>query len=318
MPALSAASSQAHKRPLPARWSSRQRCKNTIIYGLIRFAAAALSLVPLPLIGLVSRWLGAVAHRLAPRQRELALRQLQAAIPTMPAWRCRQCVRQMFVHLCQCAFELAHLSAYLRGPRQVVLDVAARQVLDEALALRRGVIVVSGHIGNWELLAQVMAHSGYDVATVAKNTYYPRLTAYIEAIRGMHGLQVIWREAPDGARQMLRVLRRGGLLAMLIDQDTRVEGVWVPFFGRPAYTPSGAAALCRRLGCPAVVITIRRIGKRHEIFVQPVSMHFTEDRKADVAKLTTALTRKLQNAIVSAPSQWVWLHQRWRQHMPSS
>ena len=115
------------------------------------------------------------------------------------------------------------------------------QVLDEALEGGRGVIFVTGHVGNWELMAAALASLGYPIHTVAKRSYDPRFTEMIEQTRADFGVRAIYRGDAGAAAAMIRVLRKNGVLGFLIDQDTDVPSVYAPFFGRAAKTPSGPA-----------------------------------------------------------------------------
>ena len=111
---------------------------------------------------------------------------------------------------------------------------------------------------------------------------------------------------------MLGVFKRGGMLAMLIDQDTRVQGAFVPFFGKPAHTPTAAATLALRAEAPVVIGTIQRSETRHQLRFKVLEFTPTGDRDADVVALTAAMSHELEQAISRTPEQWVWMHQRWK------
>jgi KDO2-lipid IV(A) lauroyltransferase len=304
--------------PLPARWGPSQRLKNTVIYGAIRAGVAVLRLWPRALVPALATVLGRLAALLAVRERRRADAQLAAAMPALAAGDRRRIVRDMFVHLARSALEMLHLPAILEDPDATLLTPEVRQVWDEALAEGRGVVAVTGHIGNWELVAQVLARAGYPVSTIAKPLYDPRLTRWIDAERSAFGLHVIWRGNSRGARDMLRVFRQGGILALLIDQDTRVEGAFVPFFGQPAHTSTAPATLARRFGAPVVVGWGHRRGDRHCLHFERLEYPVTEDAAADALELTARLSARLEAAIREVPEQWVWLHARWKQHPPAA
>src|SRR6185436_6033974 len=108
-------------------------------------------------------------------------------------------------------------------------------------AAKRPIVIVTGHCGNWELLAAALNQRGLGMAVVARELDDQGLQEALLGFRARFGTRTIVRGTPGAARELLRTLRSGGALGMLIDQDTKVEGVWVDFFGRPAWTPSGAA-----------------------------------------------------------------------------
>jgi KDO2-lipid IV(A) lauroyltransferase len=291
---------QNSQRISTRRWPWPQRLKNSILYGLMRGGLKAADL--LPLRG-VLRLLGCLAPYMFRREALRAQAQLSAALPQLHA---AKTTRRMFVHFAESIWEVARLHRCVPA-----LDAAARRVLDEVLAEGKGVILITGHIGNWELLGQAIAAAGYPIATVAKPLYDPRITQWLEKWRTVHGLQIIWRGRNNVGKAMLRVLRRNSLMAFLIDQDTRPPGDFVPFFGKPAFTPTVPAALALRTGAPVIVCWHHRHGKRHRITIERVRYVPTGDTKHDALALTALLTERLECIIRAAPEQWVWLHNRW-------
>lgn len=282
------------------RWGWLQRAKNTALYTLMRAGLRAAEV--LPLRGLM-RLLGCLAPYLFRSHARRARTHLQAALPEVEPVKT---TRRMFVHFAESLWELSRL--HRRVPP---VDESARRVLDEALAEGKGAIVISGHIGNWELLGQAIAAAGYPIATIARPLYDPRLTAWLQRWRSARGLQIIWRDRNSG-KAILRALRQNQLMAFLIDQDTKTPGDFVPFFGRPAYTPTVPAALALRTGAPVLLCWHHRRAKGHRINIERV--HFTPsgDDRNDVLRLTALLTERLEAIIRAAPEQWVWLHKRWR------
>ncbi len=187
-----------------------------------------------------------------------------------------------------------------------------RAVLDAALKRGHGVVFVSGHFGSWELLARRVAHAGYPCHTIAKETSDPRTTALVERFRASAKLHSIWRGRDGAAKQMLRVLRAGAILGLLIDQDTDVQSVWVDFFGHRAKTPRAAADLALRTQAAVVLGFCERTGPcRYRLSMQEVN-----PAGDDPTALTAELTKRIEAKIRSAPEQWVWMHQRWKTPEP--
>jgi KDO2-lipid IV(A) lauroyltransferase len=237
------------------------------------------------------------------REARLAQEHLRATLPHLDAVKT---TRRMFVHFSESIWELSRLR--LSVPE---LDAQAKQVLDQALAEGRGVIFITGHVGNWEILGQAIAAAGYPIATIATPFYDPRITKWLDEWRTQRGLKILWSEQNSG-KAILRVLRSNNLMAFLIDQDMKTAGDYVPFFGRPAFTPTTPAALALRTGAPVIFCWHHRRGKRHQITVERVVYGRTGDRQRDVLALTALLTARLENVIRTVPEQWVWMHRRWR------
>ena len=123
------------------------------------------------------------------------------------------------------------------------------------------------------------------------------------------------RNIPRGedARALLRVLRRGEILGLLMDQDTNVQGVFAPFFGRPAHTPVGPVRLAMRTGAPLVPMALYREGEGYHLVVQPpIPLPDTGDREADLREGVARCNRTLEALIRRHPEQWVWMHRRWK------
>jgi KDO2-lipid IV(A) lauroyltransferase len=188
--------------------------------------------------------------------------------------------------------------------------------LEAALARGKGVVFISGHVGNWELLARRVARAGFPSQSIAKETTDPRLTALVERFRAQGGVRSIWRGQEGAARAMLRALKAGEILGLLIDQDTRVQSLFVPFFGELAATPRAAADLALRTGAAVVVGFCQREGEGYRLWMEEVPYTAGDDREADALALTTALSQRIEAAIRRAPEQWVWMHQRWKTRPP--
>ena len=292
------------------RWSRRQRRKNDRIHRLIRGAVSAASRLPLGL----AAWLGTVLGRLAAllsgadrRDAELACSSALGLAQPEAA----RVVRGAYASLGRAAFELC---AALRRPAPLLdrVELPARDLarLDEALAIGRGVVFVTAHIGSWELLAWSLARRGYPIHTVAAPSYDPRLTRLVRRLRRERGVVPIFRAAPGAAARMIRVLRGGAILGTLIDQSTRVPSIDVPFFGRPAPTPSGAATLALRMGAEVVAGFLVRRGDG--TYVARIRRAPPARRGGDdVADNTARMTQAIEQAIRAAPEQWVWMHRRW-------
>lgn len=282
------------------RWSRRQRLKNAFLYYIIRGGAAAAE--RLPIRGLL-RLIGCLAPYLFRHEARRAVAQLSVVLPHVDA---AKTTRRMFVHFAESIWELCRLHQSVPA-----LDDEARRVLDEVLAEGKGVVLITGHVGNWEMLGQAIAAAGYPITTIARPSYDPRVTAWLHQWRTRRGLQVVWGDRNSG-KAILRTLRKNGLMAFLIDQDTETTGMYVPFFGRAAFTPTTPAALALRTGAPVIFCWHHRRAKRHKITIERIRYVSTCNNSHDVLELTAMLTARLESVIRAAPEQWVWLHKRWR------
>lgn len=298
---------------VPLHKRIRRGLRSWILVGAVRLLSR---LPPGPVLALASL-VGRLAW-LAPTNRRQMLAHLALALPERSEGERRAIARANLVHLAWLAAEVvtvhsldAHLDAH------VSFAPGAEERVKGALALGRGIVFITGHVGNWELMARRMASAGVPCATIAKAGHDPRLTAMLEEARTEGKVEVLWRESPSTARAMIRCFRQGKLLGILIDQDTKVQGVFVPFFGRLAYTPRAAGDLAVRFKAPVLVGWTRRRGPRpgdgHEICVEELRWDAgAPDPDAESVRITAAASSVLERAIRDRPAEWVWMHERWK------
>lgn len=264
----------------------------------------------------LGRRAGGIAYHLFAKDRRRALAHLALAFPDSSEEERRAITRRMFESLGTSALELAQLHRidpiledYVRLPEE-----AERRL--HRIRQGKGVVMVTGHVGNWELLLRRCLRAGFDAYAVGKESHDPRFTALMERIRGKE--RVIWRGASGASRRMLQVFRNDGYLALLIDQDTKVQGLFVPFFGRLAHTPRAAADLALRTGAGVAAIFIhRRPEGGHEISVHEIPRPETDDPEQAAWELTAEMTRRIEEAVRRSPHEWVWMHERWKTRPPA-
>lgn len=278
-----------------------------LIAGAARLLAALFRLLPWSIAQAIGDGLGRLGWHLSRRDRRRALEHLALAYPELSAAERERLARACFRHLGTTVGEMLWLMT--RDCAAVSRHVEV-EGLDPLLALRaegRDLMIVTGHCGNWELLAAAANCSGLRVTVAVRGLDDAPLQELVAGLRGRFGTRTVERGEPGAARQLLRGMREG-TLGMLIDQDTRVEGVWVPFFGRPAYTPVGAARFALRRNAAVVPAFIERgAGGRHRAcFGTPLPL------PQDEVEATAMMTRAIEEQVRRHPEQWVWMHRRWR------
>lgn len=275
----------------------------------------ALGLLPLAWALPLGRAVGRAVWRVAWRPRGLALAHLELAFPELDPQARAALGAQSFEALGEHLFELicAHqLRGQLRG--WVDFDAQSRAALDAALAEGRGVLVLTGHIGSWELAAQAVAAWGYEVLAVARRIHEARLEALIEGSRSAGGVETLHKGSPMTGLTLLRRLRRGGAVFMLVDQDTDVPSHFAPFFGRPAATPRAPADLALRQGVALIMGFIhRRPGGGHTLRCERLALPPPSGaHETDALAISAAINQRIEAELRQHPAQWVWFHRRWR------
>jgi KDO2-lipid IV(A) lauroyltransferase len=248
----------------------------------------------------------------APRR--LARRHLALAFPELDDRARARLARDTFEHAGQSFAELGLWPTLARAPAYVQGNF---EVLDAALAEGRGALAITGHAGNWELLAATVAARGSRLSVVARRVNDDRFDTLIRRFRGERGMEILLRDAPDFLARVRTALADNRVVAILMDQDSRGAGVFVPFFGRLAHTPPGAAVLALRTRAPVVTVFIRRRPEGgHLITFERVPIDRTPGT-GQIATLTARFTAAIEAAIRRAPAEWVWWHERWRRQPPS-
>lgn len=284
-----------------------------ILPGLVRLFANLLGAVPRRTALAIGRAVGRLGWRVSGRDRRRALDHLALALPGLSDAERHRIGRASFLCQGMNGAELLHLMR--RGSDHLLseIEVEGWENVEAARATRRPILILTGHCGNWELLAVPLSHGGLPPAAIARPADDPRIQDLIVSIRRRLGTSTIARGTRGSARQILEVLRSGGAIAMLIDQDTKVDGVWVPFFGRPAFTPVGPAELAIKQDMRVVPSFIeRRPDGGHLVRFLPVL-----PLPKDPQEATALMTAEIEKQVRRRPEQWVWWHKRWRRQPPA-
>ncbi len=291
----------------------RKRRRDDLLYALALVAVRFFRLLPLGLGIWTGGLLGRAAYCLLRRERSRALEHLDIALGSeMSRGQRKRIAARCFQNLGKNAVELVNFPRLRRALGQTI-KLEGREFLDETLARGKGVIWITGHLGNWELMACYMASLGYPFRVVAREIDDARLNRLLLGFRAEASVRVILRDSPAAGRLMLQALRSGEVIGMLIDQDTQVRGVMADFFGCKSNTPAGPAILARRRSIPVLAGCIHRISnRRHRIVIRPpIEISHTDDEQDDIVTTTERFNRVLEEEIRDDPEGWVWMHRRW-------
>lgn len=291
-----------------------RRTRDTLLYRLLRGVLEIGGRAPLAL----SRAFGAEVVRLAlpfaRRDRSRMQANVEIAFPELDRRQRDRIMRGCARHLGRVVAEVAWLWRADAGMVEDLVDVEGVEHIFDALDRGRGAILATGHVGNWELLNARLAVAGVPITLAVRELDDSRVDAVVTALRTRFGSEVILRGVSAG-RQLVRALGSNRGVGLLIDQDIpSIPGVFVPFFGRAAWTPSGAAMLALRTRCALMPGFIHRMPDgRHKIKIdQPFERPNEGSLEARVTELTAAATAAVEWHVRAWPEQWVWMHRRWR------
>lgn len=198
--------------------------------------------------------------------------------------------------------------ASFKQVRLVGADIV-RNVVDSGV----GCVALAGHIGNFELLAAMFANLGPKLTIVARSPQYTSLHRLLDQIRMSYGLNLLWREDSSVAKKILVALKSGHIVALLIDQDTKLPSVFSEFFGLDAATPIGPIKLAIKARVPLFTSFICRTSwNTHEIIINSITVDYSSDSEQTEREIIAMYNRRLEDIIKHHPCQWLWWHRRWR------
>lgn len=290
-----------------------KRVRQLLEAAVFAVVLAGARLLPRRLLLGIGALAGSAGHRLDRRHREIGIENLRAAFgPALSEAEAARLSIETWRHFGRITVDTLLSPAWSR--EEVMRIVAAEGVehLREAHARGKGVVCFGAHFGHWELAGLVQGYLGFPLALVARPLDNPYLERMLARIRQQSGNLVVHKR--QALRDMIRAVHRGMSVAILIDQDAHEDGVFVPFFGRPASTTPAAALLALRTGAALLPVYClpETAGGYRIVYESEIPVEPTGDRDADVLRLTRACTERVEAWVREHPSQWLWMHRRWK------
>jgi len=283
------------------------------VYYSAKIFLGLLSLVPLKISLMIASFLGKLVFRLVPRYGKIAVDNLDMVFSDNHEKNIKT-AENVFANLAKNGAEWIKLSVL--DPKKfdkVVTEVEGLERLDEVLAQGRGAVVLGFHFGNWELLGFTLRMKGYPGALIARRIYFHKYDKFVNRLRQRFDARVIYRE--ETPKKMLRELKSGGVLGVLADQDIdSVDGVFVDFFGKSAYTPQAPVKIAMAAKTKIVpIFVVRKKDNTHKLVVEEAIDVTSGGRtEEEVKRYTQMWTSLLEKYVRKYPEQWVWLHRRWK------
>jgi len=264
-------------------------------------------------------WIGLTAWWFSPRAEHKSERHLSLALGDRLSLRARVLIgRGFYVNSGRNLADVLRMRRHFAREVDRIVEVDGLEHFDAAYREGRGVIGITGHIGNFELLAAFIHSRGYDVAVVGRELNNSELNRMLVANRASVGLTNIY--TTDSPKRLVDWLKKGKVVGVLIDTDSsRVRGLFLPVFGRWGYSPVGQTILGLRCGAAFVpVVCLRLSDHRYRVIARPaIEPVDSGDFERDVYQVTLACNRVLEEIIRAHPAQWPWQHNRWRTPRPN-
>lgn len=283
------------------------------MYAVLRALAAVLGLFSWRTATDLAGKIGTLFYAPFGIRRRVTEKQIAAAFPEFSSREVKHVARESYRHLGHVAAETALLS---RLDSTRVLEHFAStdgvELIQTHVAEGRGAIVLTGHLGNWELAGALVAAHSMPIDVVVRLMGNPLFDEFLSRTRARLGMTVV--RDRDAVRQTARSLRAGRVIAFLADQSgLHIASSFINFFGRPAKTPRGPAVFALRLGAPLYFgACIREPDGRYRIHVREIAAERTGDTEHDVDAILNEYSRLLEHFVRATPAQYFWQHRRWK------
>ena len=281
-------------------------------YAAIRVVVFALGRLPLGAGSQVGAWLGRLGYRLGIRARVVET-QIRFAFPDLDARAVTALARESYENLGRTSLEAALMEQRTPADLLALFDrVDGWEHIDDALRGGQGALLVTGHLGNWELGGSYIAARGVRVDAIARHMSNRLFERYLTRVREHFGVRVVFDER--AVRQTPRSVRENRIVGFLADQGVAgLASTYVPFFARLAKTPRGPAVFALKMKVPVIfVVAVREPSGQYRLVVESIDVVDTGDREADTVALVAHYTARLEHWVRQYPGQYFWQHRRWK------
>ena len=272
-----------------------------------------LSFIPFPILTKVGAWLGGIYYPVDGKRKKIGLDNLRLALGEDHSdQELKTILKSVYRNMGSALMEFAAIPRMSKEAIRKRIRMVGREKLEASKQEGRGVVLLTAHIGNWELNAQCVAAYGFPLYGIGREANVKRLHDYIVRSRESHGNRVFVRD--NAMRKILKVLKKGEIVGILVDQrGSTSRGLMIDFFGHPAPTDPVLAKMILRSG--AVVMTcfgVRNPDNHHTFTISdPIQINLTGDSDKDATEMTQAYLSAIEHYIKEHPDQWLWMHRRW-------
>jgi KDO2-lipid IV(A) lauroyltransferase len=288
----------------------RERLEYIVVWILVKLLGA----LPRSWARALGAGVGSAAFFLLKRLRKVGLRNLELAFPEKSSEGREQVLRELYRNLGWLLAEFCQMPRYTQVNSQAFLRYNGLDHYLQAKAKGKGVLIVTGHLGAWELSSYYHSLMGYPMSMVIRRLDNARVDQLVNRIRCLHRNRVLHKD--DFARGLLAAMRQGETVGILMDTNmTPPQGVFVSFFGHPACTASGLARVALKTGAavlPGFMLWEEREQKYVLHFGPEIEMTATGEDEKDAIENTARFTAAIESYIRRYPSQWLWVHRRWK------
>ena len=242
--------------------------------------------------------------------RSIVAINLELAFPKFSTVERKQIARANYQWFARFCMDVLHMDAW-KGRTSEIAKCHNLEILDQALSEKKGVLLISGHFGNWEMIPPALAELGYPVTMYVGRQTNPLTNELQNTARANFGVETI-DKGKRATLQMGRALAANKIIAMLIDQNDNKSDLFVNFFEKLASSSKGTAAFHLLRKSPVVLVTCPYVGDHLEISFQRITFDLSGEQEKDTLAITQKITSAFENVIRKYPEQYFWMHRRWR------
>ena len=292
--------------------------KHKLEYFLTRAFYRLFCILPLSWAVKLGMAIGGFSYKIIGIRRKVALKNLETAFPQKSPSEREKIARQSYRHWGGMGAEFARLTKIDRRFITKYITFEGMDVIKKAVEGGKGCLIISGHLGNWEIMGAVSAQLGYKVTYIVASQSNKLVDKLMDDQRLANGIE-IWK-TNQAARGVLKSLRNNRFIALMIDQDAGRDCVFVDFFGKKASTHKGPAIFHLLKNTPLVMSSCIRIkGPYYHILFEEIKIPpFEGTKEGKITHITAHITKLLEEKIRQYPEQYFWMHKRWKTRPPEN
>lgn len=297
----------------------RSKISDFVQYISLKTLVAVIRLIPLHIGVLVLKSLAYLFYLFDKKQRKIAYENLRNAYgDELSDIQMRKIIRSNYLHFALVWLDFVKLPRIVNTSNwQNYFQVEGLEFARKALKEGKGIIFVTGHVGNWEVLGCAFDFFFHPLHSIAKHLKNPFVDRFLTRLREEGRQKIIFTE--DASREIIRVLRNNKLLGILVDQNARENNIFVDFFGQKAATTRSVATISLKMGAPIIMIFLRRTDKKYKFKItlsKPIQIERTGNLEKDILSLTQRYTTIIESRIREHPHEWLWMQRRWKTKPP--
>jgi len=297
----------------------RSKISDFVQYISLKTLVAVIRLIPLHIGVLVLKSLAYLFYLFDKKQRKIAYENLRNAYgDELSDIQMRKIIRSNYLHFALVWLDFVKLPRIVNTSNwQNYFQVEGLEHARKALKEGKGIIFVTGHVGNWEVLGCAFDFFFHPLHSIAKHLKNPFVDRFLTRLREEGRQKIIFTE--DASREIIRVLRNNKLLGILVDQNARENNIFVDFFGQKAATTRSVAAISLKMGAPIIMSFLRRTDRKYKFKItlsKPIQIERTGNLEKDILSLTQRYTTIIESRIREHPHEWLWMYRRWKTKPP--